>query len=397
MSTATTRLRLAARRVVATRVGSGVRRRPVAAVVAVAFVLRLTAIPLAAWRINPYSTHDATKFGAFAARIGTDLFVGPVVAGPLFPSLTGVVIYRFWGLLLAPFWALPGPSWLYAHVALVLVGVLAVYNVGAIGRAWHSPLAGALAALPVAVYPSFVLVHATLLREAAVLAGITTVARLAIAPPDRLNLPGRAALAGLALALAIPLRLENAPVYAVALVVGAAAWYHRRRSVGWPARLAGAGGVAAAGAVGLALAPRVVDYLARLRRLRTKGQSVYLPEIVPATVPAALAFAPIGAAYFLFTPFPWMLDGRPSVLVVFVEAIGNLAFAVAAIPGAWYALRRRLPGAAALGVGFVLAALLYGLVEGNVGTAVRHRQMVVWVLYLFGAVGVADWLTSRRA
>ena len=366
-------------------------------IVVVALALRLLAIPLAFWRINPYSQADATGFARRAATIGHGFLAGEVLVGRIFPTGGVVSIYDLWGLLLSPFWVLPGPSGLYARTGMIALGVLAVYNVYAIARYYHSPLAGTIAALPIAVYPSFVLVQSSLLREAAILAGITTAAHLLVRSPSILDSRQRTrgVLVVSALVLATLLRYDNGPVYLLAFGVGIGVWYVRHRELDIRRRAVVGGIVGGLGIAGLATAPRIVDYLAGIHRSRARGRTAYLTETVPTTVPEAILFAPIGMAYFLFTPFPWMVANTMD-LVVTLEALGNVLFAVAGLWGLRVAWRRDPARTAALLAGFLAASLVYGIGTANVGTAVRHRQMFVWVVYVFGAVGFTQWIGRRR-
>jgi hypothetical protein len=292
---------------------------------------------------------------------------------------------------------LPGPSGLYARTGMIALGVLAVYNVYAIARYYHSPLAGAIAALPITVYPSFVLAQSSLLREAAVLAGITTTAHLVVRSPSILD--GRQRTRGVlaigALLLATLLRYDNGSVYLLALGIGIGVWYVRHRELDIRRRAVVGGVVGGIGIAGLIIAPRIVDYLARIHRSRARGRTAYLTETVPTTIPEAILFAPIGIAYFLFTPFPWMVANAMD-LVVALEALGNVLFAVAGLWGFRVAWQRDPARTAALLVGFFAASSLYGIANANVGTVVRHRQMFVWVVYVFGAVGFTQQVKKRQ-
>lgn len=369
---------------------AAVRGRPVFAVAVLGVVLRLLAIPVTLLEFNPYAGADTDRFARFARWIGTSYLSGPLVPGPLLEPSDGVAIHRLWGLILSPFYALPGPSQIYVLLVMVVIGGAVIYNVGAIGRRLHSPAAGALAALPVAALPSFVLVHTTILRESLVLLGITLAARVLIAPPQWLSTGRRIGVAAGALAGVTLLRPENLPLYLAVLAIGTTVWYWQTHEVS--RRVQAGAGIATTGvlAAGVWFAPRVVDALARLNVKRTEGRTAYLTGVVADSVPAAIAVAPLGAVYFLFAPLPWMVHGL-SDLIVFAEALVNLAFAAAAIGGVRYAYRRSPAAIVALVAGLLLASGLYGLVEGNVGTAVRHRQMFVWVLYAIGAVGIVEW------
>ena len=84
-----------------------------------------------------------------------------------------------------------------------------------------------------------------------------------------------------------------------------------------------------------------------------------------------------------------MIGAAPDVVIA-LQALGNIAFTIAALCGIRYAFQRAPATTVTLAVGFLAAAGLYGIVSANVGTSVRHRQMFFWVVYLFGAIGVVE-------
>ncbi|OLZ40767.1 hypothetical protein A6E15_07090 [Natrinema saccharevitans] len=100
--------------------------------------------------------------------------------------------------------------------------------------------------------------------------------------------------------------------------------------------------------------------------------------------------------YFLFTPFPWMISHSMD-FVILGESITNLIYAVAAISGARILAKKTLAGTVALILGIVVGTLLYGLGTVNVGTAVRHRQMVLWAIFLLGGIGIAQYICIRMS
>ena len=109
------------------------------------------------------------------------------------------------------------------------------------------------------------------------------------------------------------------------------------------------------------------------------------------TPTGALAYLPVGLAWFLFSPFPWQFSGRqglaiPEVLIWYV----CLPLVVA---GAVFALRKRRRRALVPLFTGALVALVYSLVEGNVGIIFRHRAQALVLLLPFAAVGWA----RRRA
>jgi len=346
--------------------------------------------------LNPYETADAGSFAASAAETAAGLASGTLPHVPTNPNR----ITTLWGLLLSPLWLLPGPNRLYGRLFAALLGTLAIYGVYRLAGALHSREAGVVAALPLVCYPSVVFTHSTVLRESFVLAGLvwaTLILSGAVSVPAWLpNAAGPAWLPGALvrhvtgvaiLALISIVRWENLPLYALAIGTGVAIGYRAHFT---RIRIAVAAGIAALGGltIGRPFVQSALDFLVVKRDRRSEGRTMYLPEFRPDTIPKAVAFAPIGAVYFLFTPFPWMVETVADA-VVFPQAVGNLVaarFAVAGVPVLW---RRSERTTGALVVAFLCGTMLYGLVNANVGTNVRQRQMFLWVLFLFAGVGVA--------
>lgn len=348
-----------------------------------ALFCRLIVVLFSYLRVNPYSQADTIHYPVHAARIASNLAVG------VMPTLNLKNVYDIWGLFLSPFWLLPGPSGLYARVILAAASVVAIYNVYVIGTRYHSRQAGLLATLPLAFYPSFVLVHATLHREAAILLGLTTVLRLLVAAGESVSLRFRVVVSVICLAGTTTLRPENVVLYVLALGVGVGVLVATRYE-----RLKLAAGTSVVASVINVVAFRDVisngvTYLAGIHRHRARGRTAYLVGVVPDNVFELAALSWIGAGYFYFSPFPWMIHTL-SDAVAGVEAFMNLAYGIAAIGGLRYMLRQDTPTTVGLVVSFAVASVLYGVADANVGTAVRHRQMFVWVVYLFGAVYVSE-------
>lgn len=351
-----------------------------------AFIVRLAgaAATTVTRSVNPASQKDAVQFGQTAATIAQGLPESiPVVidSGP-------IGTYQLWGSFLSPFWLLPGPSGFYARVANCLLGAFAVYNVYIIARYYHSHRAGVFASAPMIVYPSFVAVHSTLLREAIVLFGLTTAARLVIVKPTGRS--WRSYIGGLAvLYLAYVQRTDNLTIYAVTVAAGLIV-YGRNTGVISRRTLYGIASVSPVVFVlSLPILRDGVEYLAKTRQYRAHGDAAYLSEVIPQTVGELIGFSWIGAAYFLYTPFPWMIRSVPGILIG-VEGMINVGYTVAGIFGSRFVAQRDSTTGVALLVGFAVAVTLYGVGTANYGAAMRHRQMFVWVVFLLGGVGLAN-------
>jgi hypothetical protein len=297
-----------------------------------------------------------------------------------------------WGTALSAFWLLPGPSRIYARIGVAVLGAFAVYNVYIIVRTYSSQDAVLFAVAPLIFYPSFIFIHSAVLREAAILVGLTTATRFLVAPSPRLSSLANYSLTAFFLWFATVLRPDNIPVYAAVLAIAATLKYRRlvlRTSVRRLLPPVIAAGVVAGTIVARPRIREAIVRLADIRRARARGRTEYLGWVFPESIPDAIAFSWIGASYFLFTPFPWMVSEITGLVALF-EALGNVVFAVAAVFGVRTLARRNLTIAASLASGVVLGVFFYGLGTGNVGTAIRHRQMVLWAIFILGGIGLAE-------
>lgn len=349
-----------------------------------AFLIRVaSAIVTTLTGLNPESQADAATFASIAARAARELTRGNLIVHNVW------LIEPLWGTMLAPYWLLPGPSAFYGRLGNALLGAFAVYNVYVIARWWHSHRAGTIAVLPMIFFPSFVAIHSTLLRESLVLFCITMAARLALVPGVfGVRWKRYAAILPILVLLTI-LRLENRWLIGAVVIIGVGVYLLTIPRLSIPASYGGLGLIVVGVIWKRSKLVEELLSLAESRHLRAFGRTEYLPTVFPNTIIEILAFSWIGAAYFLFTPFPWMIE-TPADLLVGLEAIANLLFAVAAIFGVRRLATDFPAGTAALATALVLGSVLYGLGEANVGTAVRHRQQLVWILYLFGGIEVAS-------
>jgi 4-amino-4-deoxy-L-arabinose transferase-like glycosyltransferase len=345
-----------------------------------AFVVRTIATTLTTvFDINPETRADAVLFASIAETIASGFAHGRLLTPG--PSTT----YDLWGAFLAPYWLLPGPSIFYARIGNAVLGAFAVYNVYVIASHYHSRRAGVLASVPMMVYPSFVAIHSTVLREAVVLFGITTAARLVLTSESSNRLQSYS-LAVVCLTVALIHRPENAVIYAAAIGGGLLAYAVQ---AGYPERMIGVAGLVLAIPVVRPFVRSGIDYLARIREMRASGRAVYLADVVPETIPELLAFSWVGAAYVLYTPFPWMVETLPDLLIS-IEGMTSIGFTVAALWGVRHLVQRNAPATVGLLVGFGVAVVLYGVGTANYGTGMRHRQMFLWIVFLFGGMGIAE-------
>lgn len=107
------------------------------------------------------------------------------------------------------------------------------------------------------------------------------------------------------------------------------------------------------------------------------------------TISGALRFLPTGLVYFLFAPFPWRTQ---SLLQTFTLPETLLWYALFPffIRGAYLGVRHDLRRLAVVLSVLGVVTLAYALVEGNVGTAYRHRAQLLPLFFIVAAVGLRD-------
>lgn len=335
------------------------------------------------FNINPESTRDAQAFASTAETIATGLLQGQLLTPG--PSST----YDLWGAFISPFWLFPGPSIFYARLGNALLGALAIYNVYVIARYYHTQRAGVIATIPLIFYPSIVGVHTTVLREAIVLFCITMALRLVVVPSKANRSWPIYGISVILVYVAYIHRPANQIIYIVAFGIGFIVYIAKYRHLS--KRVIG---------IITALSPLFIilswsfiqsgiEYLSRTRDVRGGGRTDYLLTVIPQTLPELAAFSWIGAAYFLYAPFPWMIETIPD-LIVSIEGLITMGFTVAALWGVRTLAHKNKPATAALVVGLLLAVVFYGVGTVNFGTGMRHRQMFIWIIFLFGGIGIAE-------
>jgi len=306
-------------------------------------------------------------------------------------------IFDRWGLLLSPFWLLPGPSEIYAQLAVAIIGSLAILNVYLICEHYHSKQAGYLAAAPLALLPSYTFMHAVLQREALLLFSVTTAFVLIFLPNQYVSYPRNYLLAALCLITAGYLRRYNMPVIltvgaivAIVSLVTSSRYTPRRMFYGIFTTVS-------LSIIGLYIAitnwitdlQNATAYLATFRARRSRGRAVYLPDVIPTNFFEFFAFSWIGAVYFLFAPFPWHFEVINDLPGLIESAVG-LGFLIFGFTGIKTIGQKAPVAVITLITALVVYSVLYGYGTANYGTALRHRQAVFWIILVFGAIGISQ-------
>lgn len=131
------------------------------------------------------------------------------------------------------------------------------------------------------------------------------------------------------------------------------------------------------------------------RRALAFGGSAFAPDADLSTPLRGFTFLPMGVLFFLFAPFPWQVGTSALTTMAFPETLlwyGLVAFAAI---GGWHLLRRRFARAIPSVLFLMLTVAVYGLIEGNAGTAYRHRSQLIVAVFVFASVGL-ELIRVRR-
>ena len=333
------------------------------------------------------------RLAAFWRGTGPDpeLEVGTQV---LYPYLNGVFAYLF-----------QDPTFGVVVVNL-FAGVWTVLLTFAIGRQMVEDSVAWIAALLVAFFPSLVLWSVLNVRDSLTTFAVVATVYLGLKAYRSPRLPE---LLGVAAGIVVLVGLRDYMGFLLLLGLGLGAVVVIR-----PGRV----GVSLAmgtlftlvlvlGVSQLGLFERVATEspLQRAQQLRTGLQqdfgggaagSAFGMGYDTSTPSGALRFLPVGLTYFLFAPFPWAID---SVLQLFTlpEVLVWYALVPFTVLGFWLAPKR---GDVRIHVAIAVLAVVvvsYALVEGNVGTAYRHRAQVMPLFFIFTAAGLSRvWRGWRR-
>jgi hypothetical protein len=135
-----------------------------------------------------------------------------------------------------------------------------------------------------------------------------------------------------------------------------------------------------------------LEAMSKMRQDLAGGGSAFEKNVDISTPGKALAFLPIGLAYYCFSPFPWQIT---SLLKLFSlpEMLLTYALTPWAIRGIRYSVRHRFRESMQVLLFTGLITGIYALGEGNVGTLYRHRAQSLGFYLMFAAAGIE----SRRA
>jgi hypothetical protein len=384
--------------------------RPVASVVLIALLARL-AVAIASYAINDRylipDEHEYVDLSTVMVHGGTPEQWFPGYGDTFYESTRG-----FMAPLVLLFHVF-GPTRLTGQIYVVVFGAAVAGLTVILGLRFLRPAYAVLAGLVVALTPSQVLFSSVVLREAHVWLALAVVAFGAVlaVSTDLRRLVTGLGVATVGLLLAAFLRDQTALAACWALVLAMMIAPRRR----WATRVAVALAIAAivpwvggAGVAGWRLTSETAAQLPQTRAKlavgaksafvepRTQAQSAAEPP--DAGIRDNLARVPEGLVDVTIRPFPWEATAGIALLLARIENLEwYLLYGLAAV-GIVVSVRRRRDRWA-LQFPVLVMGMLVGiaaLTQGNLGTAFRHRDQMLWALALCAAAGVQWFVHDSR-
>ena len=130
------------------------------------------------------------------------------------------------------------------------------------------------------------------------------------------------------------------------------------------------------------------DFLGERTQIAARDRAAYLTGFAPTSPLSMLLQTPLRILYFLYTPFVWMVSAAVDI-VGFFDALLYIFLSIYAFKG--LASLRRKDKLLFWGIVLILVVFLVVFAWGtsNYGTAIRHRQKIVWLLSVPAAIGIA--------
>jgi len=136
----------------------------------------------------------------------------------------------------------------------------------------------------------------------------------------------------------------------------------------------------------------LLDYINRDMRYRASfGGSSYLPDVEYQNWYDILRMAPVRLIYFLFGPFPWMINNS-FMLFAFLETIYFTFLLLMATQK--YAVKAYYQNHKIYLILFsygLVGLILNSIIDSNFGTAIRHKLNYIFVFFIFAAISLKNY------
>lgn len=131
------------------------------------------------------------------------------------------------------------------------------------------------------------------------------------------------------------------------------------------------------------------EYLGERTAVTARDRAAYLPGLTPQSIVDLFIQTPLRVIYFLYTPFPWMVSNMSDVAGL-LDALLYSVFTIYGIKGVRSLAKRDKVIAAAIVMVAFIFLVIFAWGTSNYGTALRHRQKLVWLLISIASIGISQ-------
>lgn len=129
------------------------------------------------------------------------------------------------------------------------------------------------------------------------------------------------------------------------------------------------------------------SYLSKFNSHAVGSGAAYLEGYVPNNLLDIIVQTPVRIIYLLLTPFPWQISS-PTHLVGVVDVFLYIILIILAIIGIRFMWQRDRTLCIFMLMFFFMGTIMYAWGTSNFGTAIRHRQKLVWILIITASLGI---------
>jgi len=136
------------------------------------------------------------------------------------------------------------------------------------------------------------------------------------------------------------------------------------------------------------------DYMGGRVTTSARGGAAYLVGFTPNSILDIIIQTPVRMVYFLFAPFPWMISS-PGQILGLIDSLLYLVLVFYLIRGFRYLKKYNNPAFWAVALMLLIMTATFAWGTSNFGTAIRHRQKIVWLIIVVSSLGIArSWLAK---
>jgi 4-amino-4-deoxy-L-arabinose transferase-like glycosyltransferase len=129
--------------------------------------------------------------------------------------------------------------------------------------------------------------------------------------------------------------------------------------------------------------------------LAQAARTGYGEDVDVSTAEGAITTIPMGFTYLMFAPFPWQAENLRQAITIPEVLVWWLMIPLV-VWGMIYSIKHRLRSAFPILIFSLMLTIAYSVFQGNVGTAYRQRTQIQVFLFILMGVGWTLWQEKRE-